>query len=150
MPKERQIPAIAAVVSGSMIIVGALLPWARVGIFSVAGTDGDGMVTLIVGMSIVAVALAWGLGRGARGPLLAISLLGIVVLAIGIYDAVNISTAIRDFRSEMDGNMLAGLFAPSVGMGLVVTIFGGFVALATGVVGLWNLPSAAIEQRPLS
>lgn len=150
MSKERQVPTITAVVSGSMIILGALLPWAKIGIFSVAGTDGYGMFTLIAGISVLAVALAWGLGRGAKGPLFAISTLGIVVLAIGIYDAVNISTAIRDFRNEMDDNMFAGLFAPSIGMGLIITILGGLTALATGVVGLWNFPSVAIEERPLS
>ena len=33
------------------VILGAFLPWSRVLIFSVSGTDGDGVITLLLGVA---------------------------------------------------------------------------------------------------
>lgn len=44
--------------TGVLMAVGSFLPWARAGIFTVAGTDGDGILTLIGGVVVAIVGIA--------------------------------------------------------------------------------------------
>jgi hypothetical protein len=44
--------------TGVLMAVGSFLPWARAGIFSVAGTEGDGILTLIGGVAVALVGVA--------------------------------------------------------------------------------------------
>lgn len=44
--------------AGVLMAVGSFLPWAQAGILSVAGTDGDGIFTLIGGVIVALVGMA--------------------------------------------------------------------------------------------
>lgn len=105
------------------VAVGSLLPWIEVtaplvGQVSVAGTEGDGVLTLLVGGAAGAVTLA----RRKAGDILA-ALAFLVVLLIGVYDMTTITDSIDAINRE-------GAHA-TVGMGLWVVVVAttvGFVA----------------------
>jgi hypothetical protein len=42
----------SGVIAGAAIILGSLLPWARVAIFSVPGADGDGSITMVIRLNV--------------------------------------------------------------------------------------------------
>lgn len=44
--------------TGTLMAVGSLLPWASAGIFSAAGTEGDGILTLIGGVVVALIGIA--------------------------------------------------------------------------------------------
>jgi hypothetical protein len=49
-------------IGGVLCVVGSLMPWESLGIFSVAGTRGDGMITLLLalaGLGLLAARGAW-------------------------------------------------------------------------------------------
>jgi hypothetical protein len=95
------------------MVVGAFLPWATVGPFDIAGTDGDGVLTLF--LAVVVGALAW----VRKAPRFALVLLGLAVL-IAIYDLADIS--------EVAGAE-QGLFDVTIGIGLLLTIAANIVAV---------------------
>src|SRR5688572_940164 len=65
------------------LVIGAFLPWASAGPFDVAGTDGDGVLTLLLGLIIGA--LTW----TRKAPRLVAVLIGLA-LFIGLYDLVDV------------------------------------------------------------
>ncbi len=107
-------PGEKLVIGGSVgLVVGAFLPWATVGPFDIAGTDGDGVLTLIIGALVAA--LAW----TRKAPRAVIVLVGIAVL-IGVYDLVDV------------GRVAGGdeeLFDVSIGIGLIITVAASVVAV---------------------
>lgn len=111
------------VLAGSAgIFVGAFLPWATVGPFTVAGTSGDGMITLVLAALIGW--LTW--VRRTRG--LALALLIVTGLVAG-YDLANIGrVAAHD-----------SLFSVQIGGGLVLTV----LSVAAGIGGWVSNHSAA-------
>ena len=56
----RQGPMWMGIVGATIIGVGALLPWAPIGVVSTIGTSGDGALTLIGGLIIAWLAVAGG------------------------------------------------------------------------------------------
>jgi hypothetical protein len=79
------------------MVIGALGPWATAfGLISVAGTDGDGIIVLVAGLVVGAMALL----RYLRGAGIWTLVVGLVAAGIGavtsIYDMVNIQSAIGD------------------------------------------------------
>jgi hypothetical protein len=103
-----------ACVAFGATVIGSLGPWASLGIFNKAGTDGDGVITLIaaiVGLVLVLV------GRGR----IAVAVVGLVILATGIYDIGDVSGS----RAEVFGQSIS----PSVGWGLWVVTLGGAAAV---------------------
>lgn len=94
------------------LVIGAFLPWATVGPFDVAGTDGDGVLTLLLGL--IVAALAW----TRKAPRLVIALIGLAVL-IGLYDLVDVG---RVAGSDEE------FFDVSVGIGLLLTVAASIVA----------------------
>jgi hypothetical protein len=107
--------------AGALLVVGALLPWATViapfvGTISAAGTDGDGVITLVLGLLVGACGIV-GL-RSQRGSTAKIAgAIGLVVAAvIGCYNVATISNAAGDVP-ELDLELHA-----SVGMGLWLTV----------------------------
>ena len=107
--------------AGALLVVGALLPWATViapfvGTISAAGTDGDGVITLVLGLVVGACGFV-GL-RSQRGKAAKIAgAIGLVVAAvIGCYDVALISNAAGDVP-ELDLELHV-----SVGMGLWLTV----------------------------
>ena len=131
---------------GAMVAFAAMLPWVSVtapfvGQISVAGTEGDGVITLVLG---VLAALCGGIGlMGERTRRLPCGVVGgallFVTTAVAGYDIVNISSKIGDVQSESEDMVHA-----SVGMGLWLTA-------AAAVIGLVGLVVALIreaEARP--
>ncbi|MEY4174801.1 MAG: hypothetical protein RI900_1966 [Actinomycetota bacterium] len=113
---KNQIIALAA---GALVVVGSLLPWAKVlGFISVSGTDGDGKITLVLG----ALAIA-GLFVRKASSLIGVAVIFLLSLAIGVYDFVNVSNKI----TEAEGEIFEG--GVSVGIGLYLVIAGGLIGL---------------------
>lgn len=109
---------VALLIAAAAVIVGSIMPWATVrtvfGSVDVAGTDGDGVLTLIGGAAAGVAAL---LRRHVLGAI-AFGLVG----AIALYDVVNVSDALSDVDSA--------LADASVGWGLWLIL----VAAIAGVV----------------
>lgn len=97
-----------------VVVVGALLPWATLGFISVAGTEGDGVITLILGLATAALALLASV-KGSRWPLLVGAVLSVLVVLIAIYDISDVSST------------------ASVGSGLWLTLIAGGVAVVAAV-----------------
>ena len=105
-------------VSSAVAAIGSFLPWASVGPFTVNGTSGDGVITLVIAAVAAVFAFRLPKGRGAR----MVTLIGaLLIAAIGIYDIVNIS------------NQSDEIFAASVGIGIVITTIGGLGLLAASL-----------------
>ena len=75
---RNQIIALAA---GAIVILGSFLPWAKVLFFTLNGTDGDGVITLILGALAVG-----GVLLKKKWSILVAMLLFVVTAIIGIYD----------------------------------------------------------------
>lgn len=121
--------AILAIVGGAMMVIGSFMPWlsARTGLgsISVAGTDGDGVFTLLLGGAAALIALVH-LDRPIAGFLRG----GIVLAgAIGVVVAVVDYTAASERISGIDSAAVAA----SVGAGLYIV---GLGAVATALGGL--------------
>jgi hypothetical protein len=99
------------------------MPWASIGIFTVAGTSGDGQITLFLGLLAAGVGLARGLSTRPSGWQIALPIgalgLGLIITAVGGYDWGQISNELT-----------------SVGSGLVLTTLGGLALTAVAIVGL--------------
>jgi hypothetical protein len=108
--------------SGGLVVIGALLPWATWGPFTLAGTSGDGQITLVLGLVAIAVGVWRGLAKRPSGLQLATSVtaavLGAIVTLIGLVDAADVS----DYAS--------------VGGGLVLTIVAGLALVGASVFGV--------------
>ena len=118
------------IVGGAAVVaVGAFMPWASVGPFSAAGTDGDGILTLILALGAGPLG-AFGILKSKKGLLIGSLICAALILAIAAYDTANIS-------SVADGPF--GL-TPEVGGGLYLTLIGA----VAGIVG----PVLAMRRRP--
>jgi hypothetical protein len=117
------------------VAAGSFMPWVRAGLLSVAGTDGDGVITLAlagIGFTLVLI----------RIPVLAV-LAAVAAAGIGINAAVNVSDA-------ASGN--TGLFTVEVGTGLYLLIASALAAAAGSVVYAGQLAPAkprAHEAAPV-
>ena len=108
------------------LVIGALLPWATitaafVGTVNKAGTDGDGVITLVFGLVIAGV--GWPLvARGTLRTWAAISVLVLGVLAalICLYDIVDVSSKADDLGSIATASVGIGLWLSAIASVLVV------------------------------
>jgi hypothetical protein len=118
---------IVMLVGGGLVLLGSFLPWATVttafGTISVAGTNGDGTITLVVGLVIVVLSILeltrtvrllniWG---GFVG--------GLVATGIGVLDYADVNDRIAGVSSDVA--------QAAVGVGLYAVIAGG-VAVIVG------------------
>ena len=127
------------------LVLGSLLPWVQiVGIMSVsvAGTDGDGVFTLILG---IVVALLFAVIR----PRLAVAVTGLVAGAIAvlvaIVEMIDVSGRIND--PEVSGNEM---FTAQIGPGLWIVGIAALILLAGGIdafVGVRHTSPARKEVR---
>ncbi|GAY11075.1 MmcQ/YjbR family DNA-binding protein [Pseudonocardia sp. N23] len=141
-PGPGMIFAIITVVGGLLAAVGSFLPWVTLqagtfGSLSVAGTEGDGIITLIVGILIVAVGVLRLLKPSIpalvqRVPIL----LGLIVVGLGVYVIINLNSTMAEAGAATGGlaGELADAFDFSLGFGLIMTIVGGVVAVVGGIV----------------
>lgn len=114
------------------LTIGSFLPWATVtsvfGSISVAGTEGDGIMTLICG--VIAV-----IGFALQRPLLAI-IPAAIGLAIGVIDLTNVSRNLGDIDAE--------IARASVGIGLWILVAGAVVAVVAAAL---LIPSRRTRDR---
>jgi hypothetical protein len=118
----------------AVVAVGSLLPWATVNAgfvtVSKAGTDGDGVITLLFALVVGALALAkWKAGL-TRGIVITSLVLGLLILAIAAYDTVDIASAVEETEFIE--------VRASVGIGLWLTLLGS-IAMVVGAI--WELRS---------
>lgn len=120
--------AVLVIVGGAMMVIGSFMPWisARTGLGSinVAGTDGDGVFTLLFGGAAALIALVH-LDRPIAGFLRGgIFLAGAVGVVIAVLDYSAAAERISGIDSEaVAASVGAGLYI--VGLGAVATAFGG-------------------------
>ncbi len=143
------VPGLIAAAGAVMAIVGAFLPWVQVpGILgldslSVTGTDGDGILTLSLGIVTVPLAL-WaggilgqrsGAGRSRSWTWAAVTILGVLSFALAIYHLVRIRKVIADVPAPSGVSLGTGLLLALAGAGIV------FVAGCIGLAGSGNRSS---------
>jgi hypothetical protein len=114
---------IVLLVGGGLAVLAATLPWATAsaGIFSVskAGTEGDGVITLVAGLVVAFLGLI-ALTRGAtRKLMIAGGVIGLGMAALAFYDIANV----RDTADETD-------ILVQVGVGLWLTAVAGVLSAA--------------------
>lgn len=118
-------------VAGGALVLGALMPWAEasgpLGVsFAVKGTDGsnDGWATLVCGAVVIGVVAMQTVRRRA----VIAGLCGVIALAVGLYDWV-------DIRDQIDNAPGASPFVQgSVGKGLWLTLL---AAVAVMGLSIW-------------
>jgi peptidoglycan/LPS O-acetylase OafA/YrhL len=109
-----------------LIVIGAFTPWARIGPFTTNGTEGDGVLTLLLALGGSVLAF---FDKRPRGMLIATSAAGLA-LVIG-------AVSFLDISADVD-----------VGYGLYMTIVGALIAtLASGVLafGLFKRPGGPVQ-----
>jgi hypothetical protein len=121
--------ALLPLIGGAAVVVGSLLPWGTVttvfGSVSIAGTEGDGKITLALGGALVLIAVLEMVGQISASKWV----LGLVAAgAAGVagYDWLNISQRLGEVQSEYA--------RASVGIGLQVAALGGVLALVGALV----------------
>ncbi len=122
---------ILTAISSILVIIAALLPWATVdtalGSKSVSGIEGDGIITLVLGIgAMAAIAVS---AYGKRWGAVIATIFGGIVAIVGIIDWADVGGASAD----------PGFASISVGAGLVLTAIGG---IALAVTSLWAFVSS--------
>lgn len=105
----------------AVLVIGSVGPWATAGVISVAGTDGDGVITLILALAAGAALVRYATA-GDRRALVGAAVCGAVSAAIGVYDFVEI---------QSQGGELLSL---SPGWGLYLTVISSVGLAGTAVV----------------
>jgi hypothetical protein len=105
------------IASGGAVVLGSVMPWVSVatgfGSVSVAGTDGDGVITLVAGIAAAILS-------AVRKRLAALIIFGVTALVAG-YDVINVRQTAADVSTD---------FArASVGWGLWLTLAGALAGL---------------------
>ena len=114
-----------SLVAAGAIVVGSLLPWAEVtavlvGQMSVAGTDGDGTLTLILGAIVGVLAIT-----GNKTAAILAFLGCLAILGIAVYDMANVADAISDLDQRYaHASIGSGLWLVAIGstVGIVSTL----------------------------
>jgi hypothetical protein len=121
--------------------VGSIAPWAKAsaGIFSrsVNGTEGDGVITIVLAVVILLIALATSTATARRGLLALALLCALGAGFVGIYDTVNVNDAAK--RAEDASSFVNA----TVGWGLYVVIAGAALAAFGVAMRLGELPKVA-------
>lgn len=107
---ENKVPQMMGMLGALIVIVGAFLSWAVSPSITVKGTDGDGTITLA--LAALAIVFLW----IKKIPAWVSAILGAIILAVGIIDFSQVNEAVK-----LDNG--------TVGIGLYLTIGGGFVLL---------------------
>lgn len=123
------------------VVLGALLPWATVsaGFLTAtkAGTEGDGVITLVLALIVGGLAFVkWKAGWG-RGVVITFLLLGLLISLIAVIDTIDVATTSSDSEFiEVDA---------SVGIGLWLTLL---ASIAMVVGAIWSLRSVTTSGSP--
>lgn len=115
---------IGGIAAALFVVIGSFLPWATVdtwiGTFSASGTDGDGVITLLLGLAAGALIALW------KRPLVIIAAVAAGLAAlVALVDLVDLGRAIGD----------NGFADVTPGIGLILTLLAAMAAAALAVVG---------------
>lgn len=144
LPVHRPAPSIghlampiAGVIGALLVAIGSIMPWASVttafGGMTVAGTDGDGKITLAAGAVLAAGAALAGWRRNLWLRIAQLNA-GVAVLVLAIYELIHVSNGVSEASSEYA--------LGSTGSGLYVLVIGALVTTAAaGVHVMQNLPA---------
>lgn len=136
--------ALLALVGGIVAAIGSLLPWATIrsgfGSIDITGTNGDGVITLALGVIVAGLGFARFGGQSTGIVRNAASLLGLAIALVGVYDYTNLASRIGEIQSDY----VSGV----AGVGLYVVIVGGFIAFVSGPRGKTEAPSAPPPAAP--
>jgi hypothetical protein len=122
---------------GALMLIAAMLPWASAGSLSLAGTEGDGAITLFFGIVIGAAGVAIGLRHGRLWASILACALGALTTITAVVDISNVSN-----QTELDDSFRLQV---SVGSGLWLTLLTGVAA--TGVSAAAIVRRARLPQR---
>ncbi len=112
---QLKVLTVTGAFGAALSFLGALLPWARWGPYSAPGTDGDGLITLVLAIAI-GMALLWAfLGYQRALVYIASVAASVLILGIGIYDMSNVAR-LTDSSTGV-----------TIGAGLYLTVIGGLV-----------------------
>jgi len=125
VPVTNKTGPIVTLTGAGLAIIGALLPWATVssvfGTVSVTGTDGDGVIVLVVSAIIALLATLELTSRSGRELRIGSALLAALVGIVALVDYNNIA----DHVASTD---LEGVGVATIGVGLYVVLLGAAVA----------------------
>lgn len=116
-------------IGAAAIVIGALLPWAKVasflGTITMAGYEGDGIITGVIGVLLLLGALLYK-GKPGRRYSIGSSIFALVAGVVSINAMLNLSGAVSDVNTD-------SLLNASIGSGLVLTALGSLVTFAGGL-----------------
>jgi hypothetical protein len=165
--ERRRVPvaAMLAIAGGVLLVIGSFLTWAKVSgggtSGSATGMDGsDGWVTLVAGAIVLAVGLAFAAGKGRRKVAVLAICAALLGGGLGLYDALTAKDRVLDevagtladqfgataqeVRVLLDAAVEAGELGISLGIGLLMVIAGGALALVGGVMRVASRPEVAV------
>jgi hypothetical protein len=125
---------VVALLGFAGVMVGSFLPWAQAGFFSVNGTDGDGILTLVIGAVAFAVTLV---SKGA-GPMLISFFAGLLAGGIAVYDAMNIA----DYAAEQSDPDSLFRIQVNIGTGLYLVILSAGAGTLGSFLRIWETEQA--------
>jgi hypothetical protein len=131
-PATIRLFGVITIFGGILLGFGSLLPWTTAtfplgGTISIAGTEGDGIATLVLGVIIGAVGFIIAMQDGSRIA----SLVGVVA---AIVSSIVVIGSVRSAQEAVDVVEAAGLSRASLGIGLWVVSVGAIGAVV-GTVG---------------
>jgi hypothetical protein len=105
--------------SGAAVAVGSFLPWATAlgGLIEKRGTDGDGIITLVAGVVMLAAAFMY-LNSSSRASRVIFGIGSAVAAGVGVIDVIDV----------------AGTDGISIGYGLWLVLLGGFAGVVAAFV----------------
>ena len=125
---------------GIVVIMGSVLPWATVEVIlfgqqSIDGLDGDGVITLPLGIVMLILALTARKESGNTPPVIA-GLLALAAGSIGLYDLTNVRRINPGILGEV-----------SVGVGLYLVVIGAGVAIVGSLSWYGESKSEAVSSN---
>ena len=141
-----QTPGVILGISTAVVFVGAFMPWFKVraifvGELSKSGTEGDGLITLILAVVAAVILLRWFNGARSRGIATALTIIGIVVAGVAVLDLIDVSNKASELSAETDG-----LAQASAGEGLWATLVGGIGLVLGGVAAYAAAPISTVGE----
>ncbi len=121
--------SIIGTIAAVMVVVGSLLPWVTMGVFSAAGTEGDGVLTIIAGVIGGAGALDGFVAKRSRvvaNILMALS--GIAAFYVSAAVIQRMASAIAT-ETEFTAHIGPGLYLCALAS--LLLILGGIVGFST-------------------
>lgn len=141
MQDRRLMSGILAMGGGGLLVLGSLLPWAQVSsVFvtvSVNGTEGDGKITVGLGLVVAILGLIAMTNQRAKLNILA-PILGLVAGAIGLLDLLSVNSKFGSISGS-------DLVHPSIGIGLYLVVLGGILTFVAALFGVTNKSSLQMK-----